>query len=933
MRIANSRAIFDAVNRSRLIITSAFNHCHIPMMFVFPAYNSSYKSRKRTFRCCQTCRMKRIRCFLTGEYETHGCDVCRRKGLHCDLIKQQHDKISVEQKASFLPDFKLETPVSLPHSSRISEAPMSSQSSPNRSSYMDPIRYSTGNVPPLPKENMSPSRSKSEDLSTYTNQTHSIPPQPQQPQAFYPNILASSGSPMQHEKLFDTLFANPFAPVQEENQEIKSEARDGPRSNTSLSTSWFSSPRTFNSDNIEEIIHKVDWKFLKRVFDFNTSIKETAVYFAKTLSRKDAETKWESLTEILSKRHRHKTRYLSSRNCLHFKFLLSIHAFTLNTPGFFEVSQSDLLKLYEIYFYKVNSIFPIVHEQEFWELYKKNKIPNIMAYAMIIIAARDELSELILRRSFCTNTGLFKDKQNRFIYELEVKVRQLLLFLPELGDTEKLTRLTTQLLLCLNFTFNKFGNEQSSHDLFDCVSYSFSLLIHHDFFHERIIQEGVKNKSTYLKHLWWVIFILDRFNALLNGKAVVIKRPDFNIGRPTDLPHLDRIVGIAYALEDTLIEAFRPPRVFNGVKSIKAETLPGDPIFVPSEYLKDDGAARIEKVRAKFMEHDYDKSKKIGCLPAMPVSAYRDRHVLFLEEIMKNQIGLILRTGQVKYLKSCPEIDEPSLRLSESFVKLLDMLKDGRGYELVMPIPLIPLIMLVSFSVPLTSRMRLLSKLKGIPSDSLAYAKMTRVGDLCNKFIQELNILSESWWFVHEVMASIQSLNQKANKSMENREKILAIRKAAKADEEIKRHKLSIKSLVSSKSDDESAIPLMLSITSPGFYDEVIVLSGDEDQEEKDADSPSTDDQDEQYAFQDHLLVPPVIGSASFTNYADTDEAPDVRGLLLGLENAHPFSDNPFQFANEGMPWDAGFVAGHINDETSFLPNILHFFNEQPMSM
>ncbi|KAF8004306.1 hypothetical protein HF325_001754 [Metschnikowia pulcherrima] len=230
-----------------------------------------------------------------------------------------------------------------------------------------------------------------------------------------------------------------------------------------------------------------------------------------------------------------KSKFLDKSNLLQCRIVLSLHAFTLDTPGFYHIQGDDLVKLYEIYFYKVNSVYPIVFEPEFWELHKRGRIPNIIKYAVILVAARDELSEVILARSF-VNQDSFDVNNSRFLRELEMKIRQLLDFLPELGDTEKLARLITLLLLSLNFRANKIGNEQSSNDVGNSISYAYSLLIHHKFFHEQIMKVGALKKSIYLRHLWWVIFIFDRFNAMLNGKAMFIKRLDFNIQRPLDLP-------------------------------------------------------------------------------------------------------------------------------------------------------------------------------------------------------------------------------------------------------------------------------------------------------------------------------------------------------------------------------------------------------------
>lgn len=55
-------------------------------MFVFPAFNNNFKKRKRTFKCCTNCRTKRIKCSLSKNYESIGCDHCIKVQGTCDLV-------------------------------------------------------------------------------------------------------------------------------------------------------------------------------------------------------------------------------------------------------------------------------------------------------------------------------------------------------------------------------------------------------------------------------------------------------------------------------------------------------------------------------------------------------------------------------------------------------------------------------------------------------------------------------------------------------------------------------------------------------------------------------------------------------------------------------------------------------------------------------
>lgn len=938
-------------------------------MFVFPAFDSNYKTRKRTFRCCKKCRTKRIRCILLhADYEINGCDNCRMHGFSCDLVTSK-----VKKECECAPQIKREAEKNSGSNGKLADYTTTSTQRPqkfgNGQGFVAPYGNSHAHIQNQIDALIENAVQSAEILSSLA-----LPRKPKQEpkddlplgavDMNAPSITISSVNlelPTISEKnvnfdknvAFESQgvdFGNRNAGYDKShiNFDTKTYSADHSGSDLWQFTPPFPptvpvAPYVPSIESIDLIIDKIDWRYLKKHYDFNTTIRQPRFYFAKTLSRKESPSlQVETVTEILSRKHLTKCKKLTAHNALHFKFLLSMHAFTLNTPGFYEISDTDLLQLFEIYFYKINSVFPIVFEAEFWELYKRNKIPTTIVYAIVLVTARDELAEPILARCFANNGATFRENQIRFLTELEMKVRQVLMFLPELGDTEKLARLITQLLLSLNFKFNKFGNEQSSHDLVECISYAYSLLIHQEFFHVRIAKEGAQKKSVYLKHLWWVIFIFDRFNGLMNGKAMFIKRLDFNIARPTDLPHLDQLVSLAYALEDTLIAVFRPPRISGGKQVITSEDLEGDPEFRPGEFIEQEMKmiGEHEKLKKQFMDYRQYEVPLTNHLPGIPVERYRDRMVLFLLRILSNQIVLILRTGQVKYSDDTPDMDEFSLVLSESFLSLLEMLRDGRGSQLVMETPLVPLIMLVAFSVPLTTRLRIISKLKNVGNMFMDFKKVQKVGELSKVYLTELEKFAEKWWFVNEVVLSINSLNLKMdlNEKPEGKK-----RKKSVSDEPVvKRERLSINSLVSDVSDVETVLPPLLSITSPGFYDEVITKgeSDEEDETESSDEVPDTQIHPEEDLVNMKVLVPPLIRNFSMPSFVTKEDlafrAQEIRDLTTNIDfelNGPIFSSRESVSSNEDVNFDVGQLAELVTNETSFVPSIMDYFNEHELSL
>lgn len=981
-------------------------------MFVFPAFDSNYKTRKRTFRCCKKCRNKRIRCIiLNADYEIHGCDNCRARSFTCDLIKphrvKTEDSVFADGEKTIPPEAL--SPDIVSNSDLVQAYALENQyAQPAPTSGIDHhdlaqlqghiqnnSHHQVNNLAPTSAKFQAPSPplSNPSNVLTYLFAS-SASPCSQNIAGSVGNILGDRGQGPPNSAAVNINGANPAftsgSTATILSSQVASNGSMAISGNTAVmqnmlvthghgdrgvllenitenyteersgSESWqftppfppnvSSGPHVPSIENIDSMIDKIDWRYLKRYFDFNTTIRQSRYYFAKTLTRKGCTSlKEESLSEVLAKKHSVKPKKLRALNALHFKFLLSFHAFTLNTPGFYEISDTDLLHLFEIYFYKVNSVLPIVFEAEFWELYKRNKIPTIIVYAIVLVISRDQLAEPILARSFVHNGATFRENQVRFLTELEMKIRQLLMFLPELGDTEKLARLITQLLLSLNFKFNKFGNEQSSHDLAECISYAYSLLIHQEFFHVRIAKEGAQKKSVYLKHLWWVIFIFDRFNALMNGKAMFIKRLDFNVARPTDMPSLDQLVSLAYTLEDTLIAVSRPPRIIDGKEVIATqETLVGDPEFRPAAFIEQEMQLikDREKLQTSFTEYRQFENLLNSHLPGIPVEMYRDRVILFLSRILSNQIVLILRTGQVKYSDDAPDMDEFSLILSESFMSLLDMLRDGRGSQLTLEIPLIPLIMLVAFSVPLTTRIRLISKLKNIGNTSIDFKKVQKVMDLSQIYLKELKKFGEKWWFVNEVVSSIESVNMKMTNLNDKPVQPKKRKKSIPDEPVVKRERLSIDSLVTDPSDVESVLPPLLSITSPGFYDEVITKgeSDEEEDEESGDELLDTTAGPEDDLISMKTLVPPMMRNFSIPSFMTAEDlasrAQEIRNLATNVD--FPFEQGPTATllssrdsvtSADDVNFDVGQLAELVTDETSFMPSALDFWNEHELSL
>lgn len=258
-------------------------------------------------------------------------------------------------------------------------------------------------------------------------------------------------------------------------------------------------------------------------------------------------------------KYRKKTPYHIKSSKL-YRYLVSIDAFTLSSSEFY-VAPLEVRQLLELFFNKVNCIFPIIDLKGFWEDYNDDKAHNVILYAMILVILRDEMAEGILKLVFMRSRGvtsLSKDEFQvdfiNFMTDLETKLRQVINILTELGDVNKYTRLVILLLLSLHFKFDKLGSEQSSHDLTSAINLAFSLGIHMRATKKTQSIEQAQNSSN----LWWCCFVFDRFNAVLNCRSIFINQADFNIDLPYSNLNLLKMVQLAGSFENLLYAVSRP---------------------------------------------------------------------------------------------------------------------------------------------------------------------------------------------------------------------------------------------------------------------------------------------------------------------------------------------------------------------------------------
>lgn len=488
------------------------------------------------------------------------------------------------------------------------------------------------------------------------------------------------------------------------------------------------------------------------------------------------------------------------KNSSFYHFLQNINAFQLNSPGFVEITPTDLIKLIQIYFFKINSILPVIEEEEFWKSYQQNTISSIIVYSIVLIISNDDLAKPILMKSLrnCDLTK-FETHLQKYQEDLEFKIRQLLLVLPELGDIDKLNRLITHVLILLQFGFNNYASEQSSQDLTDAINNAMSLLIHFQSLHDKLISEGLVDKLRYLGELFWTLFILDRFNAMINFKAMFIKREDFNVQLPIENEYLMKLVKVTFSLEDMLVSVYQPKNNLNqNTPSGNNKLFEENDFFLQQNFINYNPNNQVKQV------NEY--------LPGyLSLQEYQHRTVFFIEKSIESVIFLGYRSKELK-VSQYQVIDQQSLAVASNIKKYFNYLTENQTKNnLLINISIIPLIISIFFSVPITSKMKLLSKLKGKLALEITQDNVEMIEILLNDYLAIVQNFTRKWWFIEDVIRTLHKMNKQMKK--------------------LKNHSYKKNKKWKIAYGDTNALPSIPLVSSPHYYSAIMQSSSESEDE------------------------------------------------------------------------------------------------------
>lgn len=858
-------------------------------MFVFPAFNSNYNHRKRTFKCCRKCRAKRMKCIIqSANYDVVGCDNCRDNNTICDLITNpptSFDQLQArfdEKRVKLEPqtqvfdgkrahpepqapfDGKRAHPEPQAASTRTHLEPQATAHTPAHTPapvqpHLEGLAASPPPITPLTPA-PAPSRSAYVPYSTPAPQPYYqyMPPQYNGPQ-FMPN-LPQIRPPVAH--YLPPVPQHHAYPIHQP-ESVPSSVSAPPSDPLSVQQQVGTPAEVAAPTLTTNEMNTITGEYLRDQFGFIIKMQK-AKYLLSSGPKPGRNAKNPAKNDEKSTKIPLKKNPDHIKNPVVYRFLVAIHAFTLNTPGVFEISPQDLCDLIKLYFFKINSIFPIIQENEFWDSFHNDSVPSIIIYAIVLTMARDPCSKPILTRSFKTldphgPNSSYNDCMVDLITQLELKIRQLLLVLPELGDDDKFSRLVCQLLLVFNFNFNKLGNERSSQDLTDCINYGMVLIIHLSFFHTKIQAQGMKEKSEYLQNLWWIMFIFDRFNAMMNSRAMFIKREDFSIPRPTN-PTLLKLVDASMNLENMLVSLYRPVNNHGDGRKKEEEQFNPEKFILDELEISDNNELLIHEFRVfhdENFENNEEDRKFDDIKQYIPkninLTRYRERVVFFIERSISNIIMFIFRSAKLR-LEQKVGNDQMCLKISDNILKLWKYFtKDQNDLELSIHISLIPLALSLGFRVPLTYKLRVLSAPAANHTVDSSET-IRKIGVVFNGYVKELERLSDKWWYLKEVMGSIRSFNRRVNNQAKRKREVVehtpSVAHTANSgsdmakstsnsssndnNEEDNRDKLKIDSLIENGKVAMFDVDRVPTVSSPSYYTEVIeLMAGDEDEEDE----------------------------------------------------------------------------------------------------
>lgn len=826
------------------------------------------------------CRSKRIRCIITStNYEETGCENCRHSVRLCDLISENYRPqaeqalIKAIESAEAPPDGLSPSSREPSHPPQISSAPPAPQPqmqfSPNP---QYPQQYAPGQYQQYPNQQYLPVASPiikqepGQPQSQPANFQHgyTVPmPQGQMNYANYqmyppmppatrpPNLAITPAMPQfmpyppgtamyrDSQPPPQTLPGNqtpqtPQSPLGHHDHapHAHQDHQAPPAVQTGQEPSDLEAPsKRLRVDKVDKV-DSIDAQYLKDRYNFNLCLAGSK-YTSVRIPTNDDETGQETyqqktdalnrISQVRSTRSRNGLGVIKSRHLG--EFLTQIEAFTLSDREY-HITKEQERQLLEVYFEKINLLFPILDETKFWASYNEDSQSTLVIYCIILVVSRDIRTRPILENVFNLTTDDWEDINEvystrllEFLDKLELKIRQLLLVLSDLGDNDKLNRLVIHLLLSMNFSNNKFGNEQSNHDLYSSISLAFSLLIHRSLFHQSLVKAGKVVESNYLKRLWWVLFVFDRFNAVLNSKAFFIKRFDFDITYPNDdslSPNDKMFQGLLdniKVLEEVIFMIYQPNQNLKKVKQYE------DLIHLELNNLNEE----------RFKTHLETVSKQ--CAGGSKRPLIFSCQLFMLKKFINNLIIVIINNFTIIFTKTQHQLSDISIKCCSNVINHLALMKRCNiDFDIMLCIPIVPSLLSLFLSIILKYKLKIIFLIKFNRLKERPDVDANKI-NLLNSMFENYHLILlqnfNNWWFIKQILKTVQVFvngTRNPNRAFDDVDDSKLLQNDDKQGKnQKKKSKLDISLIVD---QEDTVVPPVVSISSPTFYSTALLQDG-----------------------------------------------------------------------------------------------------------
>lgn len=475
-----------------------------------------------------------------------------------------------------------------------------------------------------------------------------------------------------------------------------------------------------------------------------------------------------------------------------YESLRYLNAFTLSDPKF-PITPQQEVQLLQIYFSRINSVFPIVKEDLFWKNYNQRRCSSVLVFAMVLVTLRDATAEPII--SAIIGSDRFLEKLDGVISRLDRKIRQIIYVLPELGDDDRLTQVLVYALLCLSFRPFKFGNEQSSQDLFSAIGLANTLLIHMESNHKKLIKSGKEEFLKYYRSLWYTLYVLDVFNGIICLKIFLIKKEDFDLQKPEDHEVLTPLINCCERLQEVVFLIYQPMSSFSieRLNSIESET-----------------QVELEKLRH---------------VDVSPLNYSRAQIHIFKVCLFGLQQAIIQNIN-LRRTDRMYEFSDVYMSICSYILELVNHLGESSQQDLILQVPVMPSVFSVFLSIMLKYKVKIiyLTELKRLDGRSdLNEQKINLVSQFLMGYYDFFKQCFDKWWFVNEILDNIKKLvfavqhydkDLTSVQDQQDQEQLIKHLREHELKRKEKNNKLNINLIIS---NNELALPPILSIGSTTF--------------------------------------------------------------------------------------------------------------------